>query len=198
MEARVGFDGVMVGVEDEAALRDGLVDLVESGEVPVDQRLVEQGPEALGRLELGRVRRQVDEPDALRDGQVRLGVPAGAVEHEKDGAVASGAGFAGKEGEQALEQGLRHAVGEIPEHLARGRLHEGRDVEPLVAMVAERDRPLPLRRPHPACDRLQADAVLVGGEDLDRPVRMAGALLDNGLFELFLNASRSSGVAEPG
>src|SRR3954454_25105918 len=31
----------------------------------------------------------------------------------------------------------------------QGRLHEGGDVQPLVAVVAERDRPLTLGRPHP-------------------------------------------------
>src|SRR3954463_7463544 len=53
-----------------------------------------------------------------------------------------------------------------PEHLARGRLHEGGHVHPLVPVVAERDRPLTLGRPHPADDRLQPDAVLIRGPDL--------------------------------
>jgi hypothetical protein len=39
----------------------------------------------------------------------------------------------------------------------------------LIAVVAERDRPRAHRRPNPAPDRLQAEAVLVLGPDLDRP-----------------------------
>ena len=45
-------------------------------------------------------------------------------------------------------------------------------MQPLVAVMAERDRPRPHRRPDPAADRLQAEAVLVLGPDLDRPAGM--------------------------
>src|SRR3954462_624532 len=80
----------------------------------------------------------------------------------------------------------------------QGWLDEGGDVEPLVAVVAEGDRPLTLGRPDPAQDRLQANAVLVRGPDLNRRVRGLGPRLGDGLLQLFLNASRSSGVAEAG
>src|SRR4051812_29177015 len=85
-----------------------------------------------------------------------------------------------------------------PEHLARGRLDEGGDVQPLVAVVAQRDRPLAFGRPHPADDRLQPEAVLIHGPDLDRLVRVLGPLLGDGLLQLFLNISHSSGVAAAG
>src|SRR6186713_1683704 len=64
--------------------------------------------------------------------------------------------------------------------------------------MAKRDGPLAFGRPDPAQDRLQPDAVLVRGPDLDRLVRVLGPLLGNGLLQLFLNASRSSGVAPAG
>src|SRR5215218_10972225 len=60
------------------------------------------------------------------------------------------------------------------------------------------DGPLALGRPHPAQDRLQPDAVLVRGPDLNRLVRVLGSRLSDGLLQLFLNAARSSGVAEAG
>src|SRR3954463_7678872 len=98
--------------------------------------------------------------------------------------------------------------GQVESHLGRnrltsdapykGRLDEGGDVEPLIAVVAEGDRPLTFGRPDPAQDRLQANAVLVRGPDLDRRVRVLGPLLGDGLLQLFLNASRSSGVAAAG
>ena len=50
---------------------------------------------------------------------------------------------------------------------ARGRAHEGGDVQPLEAVVPQRDRPLSPGRPHRAEHRLQAEAVLVGAEHLD-------------------------------
>src|SRR5829696_1848308 len=86
----------------------------------------------------------------------------------------------------------------VSQGLAGDRLDEGRDVQPLITVVAERDRPLAFGRPHPAQDRLQANAVLVGGPDLDRRVRVLGPRLGDGLLQLFLNAARSSGVAEAG
>src|SRR5215204_3337086 len=64
--------------------------------------------------------------------------------------------------------------------------------------MAERNRPLALWSPDPAQDRLQPDAVLVRGPDLNRLVRVLGPRLRDGLLQLFLNASRSSGVAEAG
>jgi hypothetical protein len=87
VEVGASFDGVAVGIKVETAARDDLVDLVEGGEVPVDERLVAQGPQALGRLQLGGVARQVDEPEAVGNRQVRLGVPAGVVEHGHDPAL---------------------------------------------------------------------------------------------------------------
>src|SRR4051794_16367051 len=88
--------------------------------------------------------------------------------------------------------------GLAPEGLARGRLHEGGDVQPLVAVVTQCDRPLTFGRPHPAQDRLQPNAVLIRGPDLDRRVRVLGSRRSDGRLQLFLNASRSSGVAEAG
>src|SRR5215203_7453617 len=64
--------------------------------------------------------------------------------------------------------------------------------------MTQRDRPLTFGRPHPPDDRLQPEAVLVGGPDLDRLVRVLSSRLSDGLLQLFLNASRFSGVAEPG
>src|SRR5215212_4226060 len=78
------------------------------------------------------------------------------------------------------------------------RLHEGGDVQPLVAVVTKCDGPLTLGGPHPPDDRLQANAVLVRGPDLNRLARVLRPLLGDDRGQLFLNASRSSGVAEAG
>src|SRR5215212_3098795 len=99
---------------------------------------------------------------------------------------------------EPCEERLGHPVRHVPEGLARSRLHEGADVQPLVAVMTQRDRPLTFGRPHPPDDRLQPEAVLVGGPDLDGLVRVLSSRLSDGLLQLFLNASRSSGVAEPG
>ena len=69
--------------------------------------------------------------------------------------------------------------------LARDRLHEGGDVQPLVAVVTECDRPLAFRRPDPAQYRLQADAVFVRGPDVDRRVRVLCCFLGDSLLRAF-------------
>ncbi len=56
-------------------------------------RTVQRPAAPLDLLQLGDVGRQIDEPDAFGRRE-RLGVPANAVEHENDDAVAAGAGLA--------------------------------------------------------------------------------------------------------
>src|ERR687897_587200 len=163
------------GIEPAAALGDDGAEFVQRGDMPIDDRLIHQRPEAFGGLELRTVGR-----------------------HEDDAAPKARAGLAREGGEQFGEERLREAAAEIPDRLAAGWLHEGGDMEPLVAVVAERDRPRAHRRPNPAPDRLQAQTVLVFGPDLDRPVRMRGRRLRDRFVQLFLTASRSSDVAARG
>src|SRR5215212_10373592 len=99
-------------------------------------------------------------------------MPAGIVEHEDNAAITACAGLAGEGGEQFGEEGFREAAAEVPDRSAAGRPHEGGNTQPLVAVMAKGDRPLAHRRPDPPADRLQAEAVLVRGPDLDGPVRM--------------------------
>ena len=63
-------------------------------------------------------------------------------------------------------------------------------------MMAMCDRTLADRRPDTARNRLQADAMLVRGEDLDRLSRVLCGLLDNSVRKLFLNAAASAGEAD--
>ena len=125
-------------------------------------------------------------------------MPSRIIKHEQDNAANARFGFARERFQQRLEQWLRYAVGKIPEGLAGGRRCEGRDVEPVEPMMAMRDWTLADGRPDAAGDRLQADAVLVRGEDLDRFAGMFRSLLGEGVREVFLNAAASSGVADLG
>lgn len=136
----------------------------------------------------------MNEADALGDRE-RRAVPARPVEDEDDDAVTADAGLTGEQCEGVLEQFLVNAGREIPETLAGSRRDEGGDVEPFETVMAAGDGALPARCPDPAQDRLQPDAVLVGGEGLDRRAGMALGLLSDDFRELFLNAACSSGVA---
>ena len=96
--------------------------------------------------------------------------------------IAPGADLPREAGEQGFEEGLAQPGREIPDCFAAGGLDEGGDVQPLVAVVAERDGPLADGRPDAAADRLQAEAVLVRRPDLDRAVGMRRpGLGDSGL-----------------
>ena len=125
-------------------------------------------------------------------------MPSGIVENEQDDASDAGFGLAREGLQQSLEEWFRHAVGKIPEGFAGGRRCEGREIEPVEPMMAMRDRTLADGRPDAAGNRLQADAVLVRGEDLDRFAGMFRSLLGEGVREVFLNAAASSGVADLG
>jgi hypothetical protein len=157
VEAGLAPDPVSVGGEGDALLGDGVVEVGERLEVAVDDRLVDMDPEGFRGLEFRGVGRQVDEANALGHREAGLGVPAGAVEHEQDDAVAPGTGLAGEARERLLEELLVDAGGEVPEALAGGGRDEGDDVEPFVAVVADGDGARAARRPDPAEDRLQPD-----------------------------------------
>ena len=57
------------GLEPSAALGDDSLEVGERGEVPIDHRLVDQGPEMLGRLQFRTVGRQKHRADPLGDSQ---------------------------------------------------------------------------------------------------------------------------------
>src|SRR3712207_2487188 len=188
MEIGVRPDGGRV--ESSAALGDDGFEVGEGGEVPIGDGLVDQGPEMLGRLQFRTIRRQEHQADPVGHGEAFGTVPAGIVEHQDNVPLSARTGLPGEGSEQFREEGLREAAAEIPDRLTAGRLHEGYHLEPLVAMVAEGDRPLAYRRPDPAPDRLQAEAVLVRGPDLDRPVGMRGLGLRDGLLKPLLKSAR--------
>ncbi len=72
----------------------------------VSERLIQDGPEVLGRLPLRGVSGQVDEPEALGHDQVGRGVPAGVIEPEPDEALASRPRLSGKQGQERGEERL--------------------------------------------------------------------------------------------
>ena len=61
----------LIAFEDPATVCDRALQIGQGREVAVGERLIEDGPEGLGGLKLRRVAGQVDEPDPLRDDQVR-------------------------------------------------------------------------------------------------------------------------------
>ena len=144
----------LIAFEDPATVCDRAFQIGQGRKVAVRERLIQNGPEVLGGLKLGRVRGQVDGPDPIRHSQVGRGVPAGAVEPEHDDAIPSRPGLTRKQRQQRRKERLGHPVRHVPEGFARDWLHEGGHIKPLVPVVTQCDRPLAFGRPHPAQDRL--------------------------------------------
>jgi len=66
-----------MAIEDPATVCNGSLEISKGREVPIGEGLIQDGPEVLGELKLGRVAGQGDQPEALGHDQVRCGVPAG-------------------------------------------------------------------------------------------------------------------------
>ena len=116
MEVCPGFE--LIAIENATTRGDDLLKIGKGREVPVGQRLIQNRPQVLGGLQFGRVWGQVDGPDPIRNSQVGLSVPTGAVENEHDEAIPSRPGLAGKQGQQRGEERLGDPVRDVPEHLA--------------------------------------------------------------------------------
>src|SRR5215207_4249753 len=99
----------LIAIENATALGDDVLELSKRSEVVVGERLIQDGPEVLGGLKLGRVWGQVDEPDPIRHSQVRFGVPAGVVELKHDDPLASRPGLARKQRQQRRKERLGDA-----------------------------------------------------------------------------------------
>ena len=84
MKAGGRADQVGALLQGQAAGELGILQVVDRGEMAVDQDGVGQRPQMLGGLQLGRIRRQEEQVDVLGDAQVHTGVPAGAIEHQHD------------------------------------------------------------------------------------------------------------------
>jgi len=80
VEARRRADHVGSLLEGGAPGKLGVLEVLDRGEMLVDQRLVGQRPEMFGRLELGGIRRQKQQVHVLRHPQLDTRMPASAVQ----------------------------------------------------------------------------------------------------------------------
>jgi len=125
-------------------------------------------------------------------------MPTGIVELKHDALLLTDADRLGEVDQNGLEQWFADGIGDVPHRATGCGLDKTSQVEPLEAMVSERDRALAPGRPDAARDRFQAEAVLVRRPDLDRRTRMLALLCRGRSRELFLSAARSRGVPASG
>src|SRR5258708_18072909 len=79
MELRGGADAVGSLLQGGAVGQLGVFELLDTGEVPIDQHVIGERPEMRGGLQLGGVGRQEEQVDVLGHLEPLAGVPAGAV-----------------------------------------------------------------------------------------------------------------------
>ena len=184
-----------MGLQGDAALGLRVFELVDRGEMPMGERGVGEGPPVLSRLPLGGIRRQAQQMDLLGHAQLGAGMPAGAVEDQHDLLLRPGANLAGEGGQLGREAGDAEGGGQGEARAARRRLDEADDVAPRVTVRHGRAGALPVAAPDLVQDRLQPDAVFVGGPELDARLGVRGG---DGLDErpaLLLQAACASGSA---
>src|SRR6266536_146294 len=83
MEFGGASDGVLVSLQRATSLCDRGVEIVDGCEMSIDERLVDEGPKVLCRLQLRAVGGLEDQPDAVGNGEVFRTVPAGLVEYDR-------------------------------------------------------------------------------------------------------------------
>ncbi len=186
MEQRVCPDWLALRDKLDAAPAYHLFHLLDAFEMGIDQRFIDELPEVLGGLQLGAVRRLKHEPDAVRHGKVFRPVPARAIELQYDPLILARTGRFGEIGKDGLEHLLANRIRDVPHRSPSGGLNEAPNIEPLVAVMAKRDRAIAFGRPYPSHDRLQADPVLVHRPDLDGGIGMRAFLFSGSVLQFFL------------
>lgn len=172
MEKGVAANAIGLLLQNAAALALDCLQGRQIVEPPIGQRFIGERPEALSRLQFGRIGRQKEEMDALRDTDLLAGVPAGAIEHQQDVLLRSRSNLPRKRGQHLSKERGRHRGEQPPDRLAGRGTDEATDIEPLVSLPDGSDGTLPDRCPDPTDQRQEANTMLIGGPEFDRRRRM--------------------------
>lgn len=179
MEQGLAADAVRIVGQAAATLADHIVDLGEVGEAAVGDDLVDQRPEALGRLEFRGIGRQEFQLDPLGHREIGSDMPTGAVENQNDPPIWPGADLSGEGGQDPAKHRCVYRIGQEPGCLSRGWPDKAVDPQPTEAVMAKGDRAPAAQGPDPARHRLEPQAMLIEGPDLRKPTpRTAFCRLD--------------------
>lgn len=163
-----GADEVATALEGDATPGLRLFQLVEIGEVAVDEDGVGEWPEMFGGLKLGGIRRQEEQVDVVGHAQFDARVPASAIQHQHDLLVGSGPRLLGESSELDLEDLDTHIRGEVEKGATRGGMDEADEVAPGEAVLYDGvESRTATRRPDAPEQRFEANSMLVGGPELD-------------------------------
>lgn len=188
MEQGGGADQIAAALERHAARRLRVFEVLDGSEVAIDQHRIGQGPQMLGRIELGGIGWQEEQMDVVGDAQPGAAMPARAVQDEHDLLGGAGADRASKGRQLDLEQRNGDGRGEMEHGAPRGGMHEPDQVAPVEAVLNGGGGALPVEAPDFVQDGLQADAVLIDAPQLEGGLREGSRYLSQQGPEVFLNA----------
>ena len=162
-----------------------ILELLDGGEVLIDECSVGQGPGMLGGLELGRIRRQEQQMQMLRHRSRRYRAPAGAIEHQHDLFAWAAPTWRANAANSTSKSGI---LTSWPGGRRCARRRDGQSRRD----SARRSGAGPWRRdaaqsgPDAAQDRLESDTMFVGGPEFDPRLRVRGCDRLDERSELFL------------
>lgn len=131
----------------------------------------------------------------LRQAELDACVPARTIQHEDDLLGRTGSRLACKLRQLDFKDGDADGRGQMKEGASGGGMDEANQIAPSEAMLDGSNGSLANRRPDLAEQRLQANAVFVGGPQLDGRLRVC---VGDGPYErtkLFLKSSCCSALA---
>jgi len=124
MEARGRADHVGLAVQRGAPGELGVLQLLDRGEMAVDQARVGERLQVLGGLQFGGIRRQEEQVHVLGDPQPHARrLPAGAIQDEDDLLGGARAGLTGERCHLHFTERDAHAGGQMKQGPARGGMH---------------------------------------------------------------------------
>ena len=117
----------------------GIFQRVQVVEAGIDERLVGQGPELFGQLQLGRIWWQEQQVDMLgmrgHTGPL-AGMPARLVEHQDNLFAWARSHCLGKRGQFRLEERNQDPRGQVPDGAPGGGVDEADQIAPAVEVLA--------------------------------------------------------------
>lgn len=185
MKARASANALGLGLYETAALALDLLEVIQGGEGPVEQRRVGQGPQAFGRLQFRGVGGQEGQSDALGHVKIGAGMPPRIVEHEQDMMLGTSPHLTRKR-----RQDLREARGvdggqQQPAGGTRRGTDKAIEIEPFIPLMHRSDGTRAPSCPHPSPERFQADAMFVKRPERQRYPGVVGLHLPNDVGQFF-------------
>ena len=151
--------------------------VLDAGEMLIDQDRISQGPQVLGRLQFRRIGGQKQEMHMLGKPQAEAAMPPSSIQHQHDLLPRTCSDGTSKRGKFGFNEGNRDTGGQMKDGTAGSRMDEAHHIAPSEAMLHEGSGPPANVSPDPAQERLEADAMLVHRPWFDPTVGQCGCHL---------------------